>query len=79
MSRPRKYEPGEVLTVDDFVEAIRAGRYIWCNRPVHPGWAGSWQLNMSLALCQRGALRRAVIRKEWMDYQAKLLIKAISE
>lgn len=79
MSRPRKYDPGEPLTIDALAGEIKAGRYVWCRRPVHPGWAGSWQLNMALALCRSGTLRSAVIRKEWLDYQAKRLIRGISE
>jgi hypothetical protein len=46
MSRPRKYRKGRaILTLRALAHEFNAGRYIYHrNKPLHPGWWGSWSM-----------------------------------
>ncbi|MCA3247380.1 MAG: hypothetical protein ING29_12985 [Azospirillum sp.] len=47
MSRPRKYRKGRaILNLRALVSEFEHGRYvIFRDKPLHPGWWGSWQMH----------------------------------
>jgi hypothetical protein len=66
--RQRKYVKGDQLAVDEAVGHILAGRYVfWFNRPVHPGWAASWQFRMLANACKGGVISEAVPNPEYVE------------
>jgi len=63
MASPRKrmFRPGELLTVQQAVERVLAGDYIFCRRkPLHAGWVQSWPLHLLIMEAKRGVLREAI-------------------
>ena len=76
MSR-RIYQAGElIIRPGDAVEAIARGEYLVVHgRPTHPGWAGSWQVNMLAATVRRGFVHAAILtpygEKVMADRKAK--------
>ena len=57
MSRPRKYQKGRKLCgIHDLVTQIAARRYVfWRDRPCHPSWLVSVQLQTPIHLAASGA------------------------
>lgn len=66
--RRRKYAKGRTLTAPEAFAEIMAGRYVyWHDKPTHPGWARSWQMNMLIGACARGAISQAINTNEVRD------------
>lgn len=65
MARKNKFEQGPVLR-DPLVvfSFILAGRYLyWNDKPQHPSWLGSMQINTIAHSARRGIIREAIERK----------------
>ena len=66
MTKIRKYHAGHPLTIAELCREIAVGNYVMCRgTPVHPGWAGSWQINMAAGMCRAGIIREALLTPEW--------------
>lgn len=61
--RKRMYCRGKkIRTISRFEKVVQGGtgKYVWCfNKPVHPGWAASWQYRMIIHAIKVGILYEA--------------------
>jgi hypothetical protein len=66
--RQRKYVKGAPLTIDEAVQHILAGRYVFeRNKPQHPGWAMSWSLGLLRGFCAGGNIFEAIPNPEYVE------------
>lgn len=61
MARARKFKKGKQITsLDEMTPLFIANAWIYCHdKPLHPGWWGSWQLHLLSYYIHRGALFHA--------------------
>ena len=71
MARIRKYAKGAPIeTTMDAVEEVLSGRYVIVgDKPVHPSWMRSQQLNTISNYVWRGVLFRAIATPGWVQKQ----------
>lgn len=63
--KQKKFRQGTVLTPEQAVELISAGRYVyWRHKPQHPGWMLSMRLNSVIGAARMGLLREAILNEE---------------
>jgi hypothetical protein len=63
--RTKKFSRGEKLSVQEALEHIAAGRWVyWQNKPQHPSWLGSMQFLTLVGAAKMGLLREAVPNEE---------------
>lgn len=66
--RQRKYIKGKRLTVEEAVQRILSGCYVFeRDKPQHPGWAASWPLGLLRGLCAGGQIYEATINPDYKD------------
>ena len=72
MARVKKYLKGFALTFDATVNEIICGNYVFLrDKPVHPGWIGSWQMWAIYHACKRGDIFRADINPKWLKKEVE--------
>ncbi len=63
--KPKKFRRGEMLTPQQAFEQIADGRYVyWADKPQHPGWMGSMQINCIIWGARTGLIREAIVNEE---------------
>lgn len=57
----KKFKIGERFSsFNAFIEWINNNKYVmWHDRPVHPGWAKSWQIQMAFNAVESGTIRKS--------------------
>lgn len=66
--KQRKYIKGERLTLEQAVQHIMGGRYVFeRNKPQHPGWAMGWSLGLLRGACAGGHIYEAKINPDYKE------------
>ena len=72
---PRKYEPGSPFTnLTEVANWCEAGSYVFAfgsERPIHGSFIMGQHLRTIVLLIGAGRLRRAYIRREWLEWAAE--------
>lgn len=67
MARVRKYLKGAPMSLNAVITAVLDRRYVFFNdKPMHPGWVGSWSLHLLNILSNQGQLYRANLNPAWV-------------
>jgi len=57
----RKWKKGRALTVMEALEAVATRKPVyWHDKWTHPGWSGSWQINMVVSAARGNHIFEAI-------------------
>ena len=61
MPQKKKFKKGDRFrSFNAFIKWIRDDKYVmWHDKPIHPGWAKSWQIMMAFNVVASGTVRKA--------------------